>query len=144
MKMNLTALVVAFCLLLSSSCGDKDKDCHKTISFNNSTLDSLYVVSSYHYPDTISFIGIPNPLLDPDFTLVLPNEVNSRVLWGSDCVESDFKHQIPSDTLIIYVFKSQILENIPWDTIKANYLVLKRYDLSLDDLNRMNWTITYP
>jgi len=35
------------------------------------------------------------------------------------------------------------LETTSWDTIKLNYKVLKRYDLSFQDLEKMNWTITY-
>jgi hypothetical protein len=45
---------------------------------------------------------------------------------------------------MVFVFNAGLLETIPWDTIKANYLVMKRYDLSLPDLEEMDWTITYP
>jgi hypothetical protein len=48
------------------------------------------------------------------------------------------------DTLSVFIFDAQVLENTPWDTVKAKYIILKRYDLSLDDLNKLNWTITYP
>ena len=43
-----------------------------------------------------------------------------------------------------FIYDACILETTPWDTIKAKYIVLKRYDLSLQDLQQMNWTITYP
>ncbi len=47
--------------------------------------------------------------------------------------------------VMVFVFDAQVLETTPpWDTVKAKYLVLKRYDLSLQDLESMNWTITYP
>jgi len=46
--------------------------------------------------------------------------------------------------MMVYVFDAHVIETTAWDSVKANYLVLKRYDLSLDDLKRMNWTITYP
>jgi hypothetical protein len=143
MKMNLIILVITS-LFLNQACGDKEKVCHKTIIFKNTTADTLYVVSSFQYPDTSTFVGIPNPVLDPNFTKVLPNESNTQVLWGRDCLELDFKFSIPSDTIMIYVFDAEVLEETPWDTVKANYLVLKRCDLSLEDLQRMNWTINYP
>ena len=101
-------------------------------------------MGSYQYPDTSTFTGIPNPVLDPNFTKVLPNESNTQVLWGRDCIESDFKFSIPSDTMMIYVFDANVLEENTWEMVKANYLVLKRYDLILEDLQGMNWTITYP
>ena len=143
MKMNLIILMITS-LFLNQACGDKEKDCHKTITFKNATADTLYVVSSSQYPDTSTFSGIPNPVLDPNFTKVLPNESNTQVLWRRDCIELAFKDLIPSDTMMIYVFDAKVLEGNTWETVKSNYLVLKRYDLSLDDLNRMNWTITYP
>lgn len=121
-------------LFLNQACGDKEEDCHKTITFKNETVDTLYVVSSFQYPDTSTFTGIPDPLLDPNFTRVLPNEINTQVLWSRDCLESDFKFSIPSDTMMIYVFDAKILEGNTWETVKLNYLVLKRYDLILRDL----------
>lgn len=45
--------------------------------------------------------------------------------------------------MMIYVFDGPILESQGWDYIKTNNLVLKRYDVTLHDLENMNWTITY-
>lgn len=130
-------------LFLNQACRDKEKDCHKTITFKNATADTLYVVSSYRYPDTLTLVGIPNPVLDPNFTMVLPYEYNTQVLWSNDCIESAFESLIPSRTLMIYVFDAKVLEGNSWETVKANYIVLKRYDLSLADLESLNWSITY-
>lgn len=66
------------------------------------------------------------------------------MLWGRDCIEIAFKDLISSDTLMVYVFDAETLEITPWDTVKANYMVLKRYDLSLEDLKKSDFTITYP
>ncbi len=143
MKMNLFMLIIAL-IFFNQSCDDKGEDCHKTITFKNETADTLYVVGSTFYPDTSIYAGIPNPVLDPNFTRVLPNESNSRALWDRDCLELSFKDLIPSDTMMVYVFDAHVIETTAWDSVKVNYLVLKRYDLSLDDLKRMNWTITYP
>jgi len=143
MKMNWILLMITS-LFFYQACGDKEDDCHKSITFKNTTADILYVVSSSQYPDTSTFVGIPNPVLDPNFTKVLPNESNTQALWRKDCIELAFKNLIPSDTLMVYVFDSEILESTPWETVKANYLILKRYDLSLQDLKNANWTITYP
>jgi hypothetical protein len=49
-----------------------------------------------------------------------------------------------TDTLSIYVFDTDTLNTYDWVKVKVGYKVLKRYDLSLDDLKQMNWTITYP
>jgi hypothetical protein len=143
MKMKLLVLIISI-LLLNQACGDKEENCHKTITFKNISNNSLYVVGSSFYPDTLSFIGIPNPVLDSSHTKVLPEETNTRMLWGRDCIELAFKDLIPSDTMIIYVFDTHVLETTPWVSVKANYMVLKRFDLSIENLENSNWTITYP
>jgi hypothetical protein len=53
-------------------------------------------------------------------------------------------NEVANQKLRIFIFDASIVDNTPWDTIKKNYMILKRYDLSLDDLDNMNWTITYP
>ncbi len=142
MKTNF--VIVLTILLFNQTCCKKEDDCHKTIAFVNTTSQPLYVVSYYFYPDTSSFSGIRNPLLDSNFTKVRSNETNTQVLWGRDCIELAFKDLIPSDTLMVYVFDAMIIESTPWETVKSNYLVLKRYDLSLQDLKNNNWKIIYP
>jgi len=44
----------------------------------------------------------------------------------------------------IFLFNSITVDSIPWDTIKKNYMVLKRYDLTIDSINQMNRIVTYP
>ncbi len=137
-------ILIALIIFLNHGCGEKDENCHKIITFKNLTTSTLYVVSSYQYPDTSTFAGIPNPTLNPNFTKVFPGQINTQALWNRDCIESVFKSLIPCDTMMIYVFDAKVLEGNEWETVKTNYLVLKRYDLSLDDLNKKNWTINFP
>lgn len=102
------------------------------------------MTSSTEYPDTLSFTIQPNPILNPNFTKVQPHETNNNVLGGRDCIEIIYKDLIASDTLLVYVFDAQVLESTSWDTVISQHLILKRYDLSLDDLELSNWAITYP
>jgi len=142
-KINIL-LFFTLVLLIGVNCRREKDNCHKTITFINKTEGTLYVTSAYEYPDTMVFRTEPNPILNPNFTKVLPKENNTQVLWSRDCIELAFKDLIPSDTLMIYVFAGQVLNTTPWDIVKANHLVLKRYDLSLEDLQKLDWTITYP
>jgi len=50
----------------------------------------------------------------------------------------------PKDTLSVFIFHSDTLKKYPWDLVRACYKILKRYDLSLYDLKKLDWTITYP
>ena len=44
----------------------------------------------------------------------------------------------------VFIFDSEILENIEWKEIRDNYMILKRYDLSLEDLQKLDFTLYYP
>ena len=32
----------------------------------------------------------------------------------------------------------------PWETVREDYIILQRYDLSIAELEKLNWTIYYP
>jgi hypothetical protein len=74
--------------------------------------------------------------------VVLPSNINTYRLWGR--WEGEFTDEIPSGRLEIFIFDLGVLRNNSWDTIAKNYLILKRYDLTLDSLKKMNWLIQYP
>jgi len=141
MKTLITTFVLAI-LLLGSTCKKEGEDCHKTIMFANQIDNTLYVTLSYGYPDTLAIYN--NPSLVPNQYKVLPNETNEHSLSGRECIELEFNYSIPSDTLMVYVFDANVLETIPWETVISDNLILKRYDLSLEDLQDSDWTITYP
>jgi len=141
MKSLNIVLVLIFVLTISSQCKESD-DCHKTMRFVNNTANTLYVTTSFAYPDTL--IKDPNPKLDPYFTKVQPNEVNTTVLstYGRNCIETGFTYY--GDTLMVFIFDAQVIDNTPWETVKSNYLILKRYDLSFQDIQNSDYTLTYP
>jgi hypothetical protein len=48
------------------------------------------------------------------------------------------------DTLCFFIFATDTLNMYDWDTIRDEYKILQRYDLSLQDFKRLKNTITYP
>lgn len=48
------------------------------------------------------------------------------------------------DTLSIYIFSRPSYKNTPWEILRSNYMVLKRYDLSIADLKKLNYKVPYP
>jgi len=46
------------------------------------------------------------------------------------CTESEWERVVSSDTMYLFVFESNIVETIPWDSISKNHLVLNRIKLS--------------
>ena len=137
-------LVIAFMLNLLSCSPTNTENCHKIITFNNISDKTLHITSSESCPNTDSYKASPDPSLDPSTNKVLPNGINKNALSNPNiCTETFYKDFVPSGILMVYVFDAQTLDEQGWDYIKANDLVLKRYDLTLKDLENMNWTITY-
>jgi hypothetical protein len=132
-------IFLSIIVILYNSCGKLDGTDYR-FKAKNSTSKYIYYYDIYTYPDTsIGTINIPRV---KDNYEVKPNSESSiptQVSW-----ERIFKNDLPSDTLVVFIFDGDVIEKVPWDTIKKKYMILKRYDLSYDDLVRLNWTINYP
>lgn len=48
-----------------------------------------------------------------------------------------------NDTLIVFIFDRKVIEENPWQKVKNNYIVKKRYDISLQTMKEKNWRIVY-
>jgi hypothetical protein len=129
-------LILSCLLIVNSSC---HKDEELRLRVNNVSDKAIYVSWTIDYPDT-SLIHTVNPTYNPQIKKVEAHGVQ-KDYYGAPS-KGLFNDKV--DTLSVFVFDAQVLETTPWDTVKANYLVLKRFDLSLDDLNKLNWIITYP
>jgi len=127
-------------ILFSGTCKKDKEDCHHRIVINNNSNTDIYFQSEFNYPDT-SINHYYNPTIEGNVFKCLAN--SSAGDFTSSCWESYF-YDIPSDTLMVFIFDANVLETVPWDTVCANYMILKRYDLSLKDLQNSDWTIVYP
>lgn len=73
-----------------------------------------------------------------DMSKVLEPGYESHLDWEK------FFRTLPKDTLSIFIFHTDTLNKYTWSEVRNRYKILKRYDLSLDDLERMNFKVTYP
>ncbi|HEX4887690.1 MAG TPA: hypothetical protein VFV37_06545 [Luteibaculaceae bacterium] len=69
---------------------------------------------------------------------------NKEILVSSPSIASLFKQTLSNKYLSVYIFNADSLDELGWEGIRDKNMVLKRYDLSLDDLKRSDFTITYP
>ncbi len=51
---------------------------------------------------------------------------------------------LPGDTLSIFIFHVDTLAKYPWEQVRRQYKILKRYDLGAEDARRLGSRITYP
>lgn len=98
------------------------------VSFYSGVIDKKYEIV---YPDT-SLPHTPR-LIEQEFT-----DVN-RGTW-----KYEFKHHIPNDTLSFFIFHQDTLNKYPWGTIRKEYMILQRYDLSWQDLKVLNYEFFFP
>lgn len=129
-------------ILLAVSCSPKDKeDCHYKINFINNSDKTLYIFASLD--SSLTQFGTPDPRLNID-TKVNPHESNDTSLrFGSgkpECVESQYNL---SGEIFVFVFDSSIFDTHTWQEIKAQNLYDTRYNLTLAELQAMNYVIIY-
>ncbi len=120
-------------MLLAATC-TKDDDYQKYIWLVNNSNNSFTAVPSFYSPDTAfnTFRGSYD---------VLPNQRNplgSKIGWRNRI------NGIKDKTLIIFLVDLDTLSSYNIDEIMSEYRITKRYDLTVEELESMDWTITYP
>lgn len=58
--------------------------------------------------------------------------------------EKPYLEILPADTLSIYIISDHVYKTVPWDSIRKEYMILRRYDLSEKDLRLLDDFIPYP
>jgi len=100
---------------------------------------NVYPIPSV-YPDTT--LGANAWPINYNTTVVKPGD--SKDLFGSSVKIHDIIKDLPADTLSIYLFHIDTLKNNTWAEVQAGYKILKRYDLSLEDLEHLDYKLSYP
>ena len=132
MKTRLT-LVVFLCVLCVS--------CHKQYT-------SDYLLTLTNDSDRIITCGIQYGIYSGIDLMKVVNPSESEWLrWGGEKTES-WRHPFSEyDTLSFYIFKGGF-KSLPiiYDLNKGRftYIVLARYDFSLQDMERLDWKFSYP
>lgn len=117
---------------------------------NNSEIEVSFYPYSF-YPISLKYGSLyPDTVLKLD-TLEDYSLINIQPHCRAGFVTS-FNHRdikkgmIPfeSDTLMFFLFSTDTLKKYSWEEIKRDYKVLKRYDITGGELNKLDWTLTYP
>lgn len=147
--MNIVKFLFISIITLSLQSCEK-KNCHKIIRFKNNSLQGVVTLK-----DKDSAIRERDIFLGYDpYSLFVPPD-NKPSNWSSkinsgnygDCFESYFYSNgvgFIGDTLRVFIFSYDTLIKYDWEIIRREYRVLKRYDLTLENLKELNWSITYP
>ena len=126
-------LIIISIIICGASC-ENLVDHAYIIKIQNNSKDTVQFYESYNYPDTS--MDVTMPLLK----MVYPSKyssLESKKEWDEVLVS-------PKDTISIFILSKDTVDKYGWDKIRSDYNVLKRYDLSLDDLKKLSWKVTYP
>jgi hypothetical protein len=137
LKKMLWLTSAAFCFM---SCRP---DHYFDLSIKNNSDSGIYYTYSTLYPDTAvdTSVYIPPGSTRTPSEVIYPGQTNTVIAIAS--LQGYFS-TIPSDTLEIFIYDAKLVQRTSWDSVVAKYLVLKRYDLTLQEIEKMNGIVTYP
>jgi len=136
-------LIICGCLLFTAmDCTKDGPNAHHRIKFYNDADYAIYHGEDFNYPDT-SLLHVQDVTI-PGWNLKVEPHHRSHndALMQWDPYEILFGNDF--DTLMVFVFNADSLTFYGWDYAKNNNLVLQRYDLSLSNLQQLNWSLHFP
>jgi hypothetical protein len=139
--LNLAGLISILLITLCSQCENMTMDKSYEINLvNNSGHNIGYYFATGGkygtcYPDSLPKT---NEYIVYDISKVLRPGYESHLSWES------YFQELPKDTLSVFIFHTDTLNKYSWEEIRRGYKILKRYNLSYNDLKQTNWTVTYP
>ena len=100
-------------------------------------LATDFLCSTTVYPDTL--LPVINNCIN---YIVKPHE--KYVMEVSYVKYDKYIKQLPYDTLSIFIFSKDTLDKYGWPEVQSKYKILRRYDLSSEDIKVLKDIIPYP
>jgi len=134
-------------IILFSSCTRSCEEEFKDLYIVNNSDKTLFFMKGKHYPDTTIENNFNFWDSEGNRIYAVPsNSISPFETKKADVILHNSREQFyyRFDTLMIFLFDSSVIKNIPPETVEKDYLVLQRYDLSLQDLHKLHWKVYYP
>ncbi len=134
------SVLISIFFCFGGSCEVPLLDTFYSVDIKNNTSDTINVFladnhSSVHYPDTTL------PTKRPALFDIPPRQIrsfDSRTRW------EEIIKGLPRDTLSVYFIDGKVYDTVPWDSIRVHYKILERRDFSLEELQKLDFRISYP
>lgn len=120
-------------------CPDKDQITDSVITIKNNSNGSIIFYAINKPKNDTLLATLPYPITLTNADSVRPG---TSTKFGGPFKE--LFEENPDEILMIYLFSRNIIENASWEKISDEYLVLRRYDFTLDSLEARRWSIEYP
>lgn len=140
MKTFLFAGLIVALTLLSSSCEllMPERDSLKVINTTNKHILCYFGLGGQHgtlYPDT----NLPSK-----DTYVIDIPPNDYYHYFVSSPWQEVYTQFPSGIFSVYIIDADTVAKYGWDDVRRKNNIVRRYDLSLQDITNKNHVITYP
>jgi len=142
-------LLIAALVLCYSKCGLVDEFDGFIVKNNSGHPVAIYIADKIQsdasvYPDTT----LPANYSYVKFIDSGPTDFYWQIRLSSKGYSSladYFKKNLPVDTLSVYFFHPDTLTKYSWEKVREDYMILKRYDMSLENLQYLDKkTVNYP
>jgi hypothetical protein len=134
-------LFFALAVLGLQGCPLDDDEPDAILTLNNSSDKSIVFYKEYKQPADTSIATIA-------FSLTGENTVERTVASNSFAeIPGPYKslfQQLPDRVLMLYIFSKDTINQVPWQEIVDRNLLLRRFELTEQDLDRLDWQIEYP
>ena len=137
--------ICLFCIALSATKCDKPPLAEEffAITIQNHSSDTIYADLGLggkspfaQYSDTTLPVG------KPTLMYILPH--GSSYHFDFRKPQEQIVDELIADTLSIYIFSKAVYHDTSWSNVRSGYQVLKRYDLSIENLKQLDFKIPYP
>ena len=142
MKLSLSICLI----LLMFGCDPIDE---RLLISNNSDEIIFYLISPRIELDGQSPFKNSFEIVDKDTVwdetsnLVFPSSSKTPVIIGRNGWEDFINEDCQDNKLKVFIFQKSLISKVPWDTIVANQQFSKKYELTIEDLERNNWQVKY-
>jgi hypothetical protein len=139
--MKTKTILYSFVISIFFICAKCEHESLYIIKFIN---ESEYSIGYYFAAGGIYGTYYPDSLPNQNDYIVyeMNKEIQSGI--GSHLPWNQFFNNLPHDTLSVFIFHTDTLNLYSWYEVRDGYKVLKRYDLSLQDVYDLNYEIYYP
>ncbi|UZD37510.1 hypothetical protein OL230_06490 [Capnocytophaga ochracea] len=135
-------VLVTSIFLFFLSCIPKMDIIYPIYIYNNSEKPiGFYIPAGGEY-------GLPYPdtLLPNTDNYIYNREIRPKKHLQQDSWRKwkDVLKSFPKDTLSIFIFSTDTLNKYSWEEVRRDYKILRRYDLSIQDLELLDYKVYYP
>jgi len=148
-RKNIVYIILLLMICLCSGCPENCDDCHDEITIINKTNKDIAFQYSSGSEKRWSFSYYPKDQISTMY--FVKADSSSRMYYGGRHTyggwegyfkNNDYLNLLFTDEEIFYKYYFELQQ--PCDTIHKYVPILHQYLLTLEDLQRMNWTVVYP